>query len=351
MLKRMVMVLGAAVGAVVLALVGLVVFLSVTEYKPAPVQDAEHFVTSSESNQANQTLRICSWNIGYAGLGRESDFFMDGGSMVNPPSQEAVRKNLEGIRNYIAENPADVWLFQEVDVNSARTGNHNQFTVLSNTVGGNAALTYNYHCAFVPIPIPPMGKVESGIATVTNLEVSGHPQRIALPCPFSWPMSTANLKRCLLVSRLPVEGSDKELVLINLHLEAYESGEGRIAQSRQLVQLMQEEYEKGNFVIAGGDFNQSFPGALETFPLKDPASWAPGVLEERMLPEGFRFSFDPEQPTCRLLDRPYDAENQLYLIDGFILSPNVQLDRVETAALEFEHSDHNPVQMDVTLLF
>ena len=30
-------------------------------------------------------------------------------------------------------------------------------------------------------------------------------ERIKLPCPFSWPVRTANLKRCLLITRVPLE--------------------------------------------------------------------------------------------------------------------------------------------------
>ena len=35
--------------------------------------------------------------------------------------------------------------------------------------------------------------------------------------------------------RVPIEGTDRELVLVNLHLEAYDDGEGKIAQTRQLL--------------------------------------------------------------------------------------------------------------------
>jgi hypothetical protein len=40
---------------------------------------------------------------------------------------------------------------------------------------------------------------------------------------------------------------------------------------------------------------------------------------------------------------------QHYIIDGFILSPNVTLLSVETLNLEFVNSDHNPVVMQVML--
>ena len=136
MKKRILICIGTVLGTVFLLLAGLIAFLSVTEYKPADIQPAEHIVSASGTVPVGQSLTVCSWNIGYGGLGKESDFFMDGGSMVDPPSQDTVRKNLEGIRSFIANTPADVWLFQEVDVDSARTGRQNQFPILLNSVQG-----------------------------------------------------------------------------------------------------------------------------------------------------------------------------------------------------------------------
>ena len=141
-------------------------------------------------------------------------------------------------------------------------------------------------------------------------------------------------------------------MLINLHLEAYDDGEGKIAQTKVLTELLQSEYEKGNFVIAGGDFNQTFPGVLETYPIKNAELWTPGTLGADMLPEGWQLVCDASVPTCRLLNMPYDPQNdatQYYVIDGFILSPNVQLQQAETLDLGFRFSDHNPVRLSVVL--
>lgn len=331
-----------------LAVVALVVYLTVTEYRPEAQEDAPWVEIRENSDPISGQLTIYSWNIGYAGLGAETDFFMDGGSNVNP-FEEAVERNLSAIKEFIRTNEADAWLLQEVDVNSNRTGYVNELTEISSVYQGSYALAYNYRCAFVPIPIPAIGKVESGIATFTNHAVSGISQRIALPCPFSWPSSTANLKRCLLVTRLPVEGSDRELVLVNLHLEAYDDGEGKAAQTKLLMEFLQQEYEKGNYVITGGDFNQTFPQMLQTYPVTDEV-WAPSVMEQSALPEGFSYAYDGERASCRLLDQPYGENSQLYVLDGFIVSANVQVDLVETVALEFENSDHNPVKLQVTLL-
>lgn len=334
---------------ILVAVAALEAYLTVTEYKPRDRQTAEWLQIYNEvATPVDRSLTIYSWNIGYAGLNAESDFFMDGGSKVNPTDSE-VAENLAAIKDFISSNPADAWLLQEVDVHSNRTGYVNELEAISESYPGSFALAYNYKCAFVPIPLPPIGKVESGIATFTNGYVKTASERLALPCPFSWPSSTANLKRCLLVTRLAIEGSDREVVLVNLHLEAYDDGEGKAAQTKMLMEVLQQEYEKGNYVIAGGDFNQTFPGVLDTFPVVGDV-WTPGVMEEGALPKGFCYAFDGETASCRLLNQPLGADSQMYVLDGFILSPNVRLDLVETVDLGFANSDHNPVKLQVTLL-
>lgn len=348
-IKKVLIGLGIALGVILLSLAGLILYLTISEYRPAPVQPAERIDLADSAACDETTLTIYSWNIGYAGLGKDSDLFMDGGTMVDPPSQEIVEENLAAIAGFIATHDADAWLLQEVDVNSARTGYIDELSVLSDAYGGSFAFAYNYKCPFVPIPIPPIGRVESGIATLTRLQMDENAERIALPCPFSWPVSTANLKRCLLVTRLPLDGSDKEIVLVNLHLEAYSDSAGRHAQTKLLLDFLQKEYEKGNYVIAGGDFNQTFPGVLDTLPVHGDV-WAPEVMEQSALREGWQYAFDPTAATCRLLNAPYHEGSQLYILDGFIVSPNVRIDLVETVRLDFEHSDHDPVRLCITLL-
>ena len=295
-------------------------------------------------------LKILSWNIGYAGLGEESDFFMDGGEDSRSADREQVLEYMAGIRESLEDAGADLAMLQEVDIDSGRTYRIDERDYLSLGSGVHAL---NYACDFVPIPLPPLGRVYSGIYTTSpSLDISDS-RRISLPCPFSWPVSTANLKRCLLVSHIPVEDSDSELVIVNLHLEAYDDGEGKIAQTNMLKSIMEGEYEKGNYVIAGGDFNQIFPGGLEAWPNTHPENWLPGVLEEDMLEEGWSFAYDLDVPSCRLLNQPYEPEDtqdtQYYVIDGFILSPNAELLDVETLDLGFENSDHNPVMLTVSL--
>ena len=195
------------------------------------------------------------------------------------------------------------------------------------------------------------GKVNAGIATFSKYSINDS-ERVQLPIPFSWPMKLFNLKRCLLVTRMPIQGSDKELVMINLHLEAYSSEEGKVKQANQLMGLMKEEYEKGNYVIAGGDFNQTFSHiGFSKYP--NNGDWECPTFEEASYIDNFSFEMDDSYPTCRSLKTPlvgYDkATFQYYMIDGFIVSKNVQVNEIHTLDLGFKNTDHNPVTMNIKL--
>ena len=336
--------------AVLAAGVLLAVFLTVSEYRPADVESVPVTRTPADRQiPSDQEITLISWNLGYGALGKDADFVMDGGGNAPAADKALVEANLAGIADTLKKEDADFWLLQEADSDSARSFHidfRTRFALSQN------AFALNYSCPFVPFPWPPFGKVNSGLITASSYDVE-EAERISLPCPFSWPLRTANLKRGLLASYLPVEGTDQKLVLINLHLEAYDSGEGKIAQTRQLREFMQSEYEKGNYVIAAGDFNEIFPGTEAIYPNEHPENWMPGTLEEDSIPEGFSYVYDAAVPTCRLLNQPYNpsdtANTQYYVIDGMVVSPNVQVESVETLDCAFTYSDHNPVKVTLSL--
>ena len=346
----------ALVGAVILAIVLLFLVLTIVEYRPKPIEEVP-FTTENGMLMRKTPVSIMSWNIGFAGLGKDEDFFMDGGKKSLPDSKEVVEKYFKGIKDSIGTHPADILFAQEIDINSKRTFKINEVEALKNFTGKGTAFAYNYNCIFVPIPFPPLGRIKSGVATYTDFEILSA-QRRALPVPFKWPLRAANLKRCILVSRIPVYenggASGHELVLANFHLEAYDSGEGKIAQTKALSDFINAEYEKGNYVIAGGDFNQKFPGS-EAYPVTSPDGWIPGELDANMLKDGWSFVYDDSKPTCRSLEAPYNDENakahkwQYYVIDGFIISPNIKKLSIDVIDMDFQHSDHNPVYMTFEL--
>lgn len=345
--------IGIVLLAVVILAGGLIGYLTITEFRPASVQDAAQTAgQTSATLRAGESIRVLTFNTGYAGLDKSQDFFMDGGSGVSPTGGRAkVEENLAGILAAIQEANAQIVLLQEVDQSSARTNRIDETAYYQQNIGLNAAYAVNYQCGFVPFPLPPIGAVKSGVLTLSAYQPA-QAQRQSLPVPFKWPIRVANLKRCLLVERIPVADSGRELVLINLHLEAYDDGEGKVAQTRQLLDFIHQEYEKGNYVIAGGDFNQTFEG-VQRFGGSWEGKWTPGVFTEDELPQGVRLVYDPSLPTCRSLDQAYigDRDNHVfYLIDGFLVTDNVQVEDVHTVDLDFAYSDHNPMLMQVTLL-
>ena len=349
--KRILKILGIVIAVIVVAALGFFIWLWATEYRPA----AEEPVTvEAPVDQAlNKTsFTVLSWNVGYCALGEDSDFFMDGGETVRPDSRDVITENLAGVRGYLTGIKADFTLLQEADSDSKRSYGVDEVAALREKLGQTSAYAMNFCTNYVPYPWPTLGRVHSGLLTFSHYQITGA-TRISLPCPFSWPMSMVNLKRCLLVSRVSLQGSDKELVLVNLHLEAYDDGEGKLAQSKQLREFLAAEYEKGNYVVAGGDWNQLFPDTGNVYPNTHPELWTPGYLDQSELSAGWRYVWDAAAPTCRLLNQPYDpadAENtQYYVIDGFLVSPNLIVESVETLDEGFTYSDHNPVLLTISL--
>jgi len=346
-----------------------VITLQIFEYRPKDetVLLIENNLEAIDSNYVNpaNSIKIMTFNIGYASLSETEDFVMDGGEKGRMDDKASVEANLEGIGNIITDSNANIYLLQEIDYKSSRSYNTLQYDYISNLVNMPVTLGYNYRCIFVPFPFDitqMMGTVNSGIVTATEYYVEDA-TRIQLPGSFSWPLRLANLKRCAVITRLPILGTDQYLVIINVHLSAYDDGTMRIQEIEALQSMMQSEYELGNYVIVGGDFNQTFPNAYTEkedgtyeylFELKDPSFWqAFGLDDEWFVENDWQFANDVTNPTCRLLHQPLDTvndeNNQYYAIDGFIVSENVEIQSVNTRDEGFKYSDHNPVELIIKL--
>jgi len=366
--KRILKIAGIVLGVLVLLVAAVFGWLTITEFRPkerekVPVTGDTSAVKYAEGVKSGDSLTLMTWNLGYGALGDNADFFMDGGKGVKTASRKRVQDNLTGIISAVRFIDPDVAFFQEVDRNSHRSSNINEEKTILDELSShrdtpyNSSFAYNFKVKFVPYPIPPIGKVNSGIMTMTDLGVTGA-ERIKLPCPFSWPVRLGNLKRCLMVSRVPVRDENgnptgRELVLINLHLEAYDSGEGKIEQTRVFRSVLQEELDKGNYVIAGGDFNQTFSNVDTSMYPEYEGKWKCGRIDISEFSSELQFVMDNHAPTCRSLDRKYEGADketfQYYMLDGFIVSSNVQVDEVSTLGLDFQYTDHNPVVMRITL--
>ena len=340
----------------VLSFAALIGYLTLTEFNPdkeVPVPLTGKGQTDSVDRSKEMTA--VSWNIGYGALGKDADFFMDGGKSVKTADADGVNKNLKAISSELNSLDPDFILLQEVDENSSRSSDINEVSEIQNKLlkqKYQSSFAKNFSVKFIPYPIPPIGKVNSGIQTLSKVNIKDS-TRVQLPCPFEWPTRVANLKRCLTINRLPINGSDKELVIVNLHLEAYDNGAGKKAQTDMLRTYLQTEADKGNYVIAGGDFNQTFSGTDTSIIKQFDGTWKPPVLDTDKFDSSWQFLMDTKTASCRSLDKPLTSLDtnkfQFYIIDGFIVSSNVEVISLETKQMGFENTDHNPVVLKFKL--
>ena len=118
-----------------------------------------------------------------------------------------------------------------------------------------------------------------------------------------------------------------------------------------LMGILNEETAKGNYVIAGGDFNQTFSNIADNFPVY-PEQWQPADMDVSPYEADWQFLMSSDIASCRSLYAPLVGnENilQYYMIDGFIISKNITVDSYEIRDLGFVNSDHNPQVITVTL--
>src|SRR5262245_41755416 len=71
------------------------------------------YVPRPEALPAGDDISVLAWNLGYGGLGEESDFIADGGKSYLPPSPQAVDKNIAGITATLKNIDADVYILPE----------------------------------------------------------------------------------------------------------------------------------------------------------------------------------------------------------------------------------------------
>ena len=117
--------------------------------------------------------------------------------------------------------------------------------------------------------------------------------------------------------------------------------------------ILKQEAAKGNYVIAAGDFNQTFNNVDTNEYKVQKGLWKPGIIDVSEYDSSLNFVMDSTTPTCRSLDKPLKGANKLkfqyYVIDGMIYSSNIEMSYCKTVDLGFKNSDHNPVVAEIKL--
>lgn len=326
----------------------VVVGVLATSHRYQPPVSALNIEGNCDPAKWPQTLRLLTWNVGYAGTGAEDDFFLAGGRNVFAKDKPSVLRHLANINAFLRQIPADLYLIEEVDSPSRRTYGVNERQVIASGMDACcSSYALNHNVYFIPYPkLKPLGKVQSGMLALGRCRPADA-KRVQLQGVFPWPDRAFQMERCLLVWKLPRQDG-KNWTIIQLHLEAWDAGNIRKAELAQLRELALQEYNEGNYVVLGGDWNAVLPGLrLDEFTARPPAANTI-LLDPDFLPTGWTWGVDRSRPTNRSVDSPYDPQrNYFTAIDGFVVSPNVHIDSVRTIPLNFQDSDHEPVQIEV----
>jgi len=326
----------------VIAFLFILIYGTLSDYKP----DEQILVHENPKAPVltDSTFNIMIWNIGYCGLNQEMDFFYDGGKGVRP-DRKTSEANLAGVIDFVKSiDSIDFYLFQEVDIKSKRSYRIDQTKALENAIDpAHNSSGINYKVFFNPVPPrAPLGKLLSGLGNFSKEQASTS-TRHTFPGNYGWPMGVFMLDRCFLVDRYPLKG-EKELLVINTHNSAYDDGTLRKGQMDYLHAFLMEEYGKGNFIIVGGDWNQTPYGFEPGFSNDKFDTVQISYIEIDYLSGDWTWLYDPAVPTNRRLDIPYvSGVTRTTVIDYYLLSPNLEPISVEAVNLDFVHSDHQPV--------
>lgn len=312
--------------------------------------------------QVGQEYSALTYNVGFGAYDQEYSFFLDSGTTVSGQeitgeygkavSYESARKNTDGSLYEVELANADIVLLQEVDEKANRSYFIDQVEEFTSLDGYGSTYAENFHSAYFLYPFnDPIGASNSGLVTLSKYNISTA-VRYSLPVTDDAISKLFDLDRCFSLQRMPVvDGEEtKELVLINIHMSAYDAGGTiRTSQLKLLNETFKAELEKGNYVIAGGDYNHDLAetaGKFETQFVRP--DWV-STMKDSDLASGMRIVADGETPTCRSSEIAYTKGiNYTVTVDGFLVSDNITA-VASNIDIEFLYSDHNPAKLIFTL--
>jgi len=289
---------------------------------------------------AGGTISVLNWNIGYAGLGKESDFIMDGGENLLPPSKEIVLKNLSGIQKILDANKADFVNIQEVSKPDMLTFGVDVLGGVKETLAGyDTFFSYDFRTQF----IPRRSALKHGLASFAH--VNTNPVEI-----IRLPLEPNRLQGLIqrqyhIQAREFTDKNGNQWALLNLHLSAFdEGGSVRMKQLKLVIETADALYEDGKYVVIGGDWNLQLASTDFAYTTKKEDLFWLAKFPHELVKEGWQVVVDARSPTVRSNERPYQhGENYTTVIDGFYVSPNVDVVSIKTINTDFEYTDHQPV--------
>ncbi len=292
----------------------------------SPNYELEDYSKITTNNYPQKTdtdsiYSIVTYNIGYLSG-------MTNNRAIEKP-KSLFDNNLKKVKTEFKLVNSDIIAFQEIDYASARSYKINQQNEIA-TLGYNyVAKAVNWDEKYVPFPYWPLsmhfGEMLSGQSIISKYPIKGH-QRIVLERVKNNPFyrDALYLERLAQVATITIE--NKELVIINVHLEAFDKPT-RIKQLNYVIDLFNQYKEKYPTILLG-DFNSNpdddDPAINKIFALKDIGNAAFG--------DSYEYTFDSANLYKRI-DYIFYTKNSIEYISGKVLT---QLGQA---------SDHLPVEM------
>lgn len=322
-------------------------FVIATDYKPPTELVIEVDNRNEILLDESEMLTVTTMNVGFGGLDKDQDFFMDGGSGSKSTSLEKTTENINKAIEFMASNDADVYLLQEVDIDSHRSFYFNERKHIEEELAQyNSVGTTYYKVPFVPVPFnEPVGKVEMELLTLSKGQLDST-IRYDLPNESKVPEKYFLLDRCMMETIIPLRNG-KNIVLLNVHLSAYDSdGSVKKEQLEWIENYITQADLEDNYYVFGGDWNlvlkelsEENKDELRYYWIEKPSDFKSG---------GFEWFYDASVNTVRELDAPYQkGKSYEQVIDGFLVSSNLEIISVEGHDLGFDFSDHNPVSLKI----
>ena len=358
--KKVIKITGIILLALVIVLAAYIIYLYASYHRIPDNQELQVEEISQNTEAGNElttekNYSALTYNIGFGAYTPDFSFFMDGGKSSWAKSKDSVKETIKGAGELVASKDPDFALVQEIDLDATRSYHVNEYSILKENIPAyNCVFAQNYDSAFLFYPFTqPHGKSKAGLALFSKYPITGSMRR-------SFPISTSftkffDLDRCYSISRVPVDNG-RELVVFELHMSAYGNSDAiREGQINMLAEDMAKEYDAGNYVICGGDFNHDLKASEDDS--EDRESWAYPFPREK-LPEHFGFCIDQltEKEKASLWDSARNAdmeyvpgETYTVTLDGFIISDNVECLSYEDIETGYSYSDHDPVYMEFKL--
>ncbi len=365
---------------------GYVIYLLLTYRRVGDVPLAVDRKAETDIVHVGRAYTVTSYNVGFGAYQQDFTSALDRyyvrkknrwkkirGKNLKAFSERDAERNTGGAAGTIAGLHPDFALFQEADLDSDRCYHVNQIEIFQRALPGTCSVyCTNIHNPFLCYPLNDMmGRAEGGILSLSSVRIQ-KADRYEFASMDRLIERYFDLDRCFSAAYLNVDNG-RQLVLINLHMSYYDKGGVvRIRQRKKLYGLIEKERKKGNYIIAGGDFNQDLLVDNPDYPqyTRDNRPFISKAAETQPdevvfffdedsgagLPEGFRVVASDNFPTCRPAAVAWKPGiSHCCVFDGFIVSDNVEVLEhrnivTATDAMEgFAFSDHEPVWMEFSL--